>query len=147
MRPVDQAVTACPIRNDGHAADGTPGDCFRACLAMLLGVDLTDVPHVVSYVSWWDLTRRTVGELLPGFDVGCYAPEFPLYPDAEPRLVIASGPSPRGPFAHAVIVDARTGDLVHDPHPSRAGLAVIEDVIALVPPYAPPPAPMKELTA
>lgn len=146
MRRIDQTVTACPVRNDGHAADGTPGDCLRACLAMLLDVDLTAVPHVVMFAAWWDEARRTVRRLQPGADLAYFEGiTFPLYDDAEPRVVIASGPSPRGPFAHVVMVEAAGGEVLHDPHPSRAGLVSVDGVLALVPPYDPPPAPMAEL--
>lgn len=55
-----------------------------------------------------------------GWDVTHEPPSFPM-----PHLrVIACGVSPRDPEGtHAVVADAETGDIVHDPHPSRAGLA------------------------
>jgi hypothetical protein len=137
-------------RPDGHTLEGIPGDCYRVCLAILLDVEVARVPHVVMHrSSWWDVTRRTVRELRPGWDITCVEPSpWPVYDNGDPdawaecqRLVVATGPSPRGPFPHCVIIDALTGDLVHDPHPSRGGLAGdIELIDLLVGEYNPPPA-------
>lgn len=142
-------------RPDGHTRDGMPGDCFRVCLAILLDVDVDLVPHVVMFGdSWWHETRRTVRSLRPGWDIGCYTPSpWPLYLQPErmapcQRLVVATGPSPRGEFMHCVVIDAIDGTLVWDPHPSRDGLAGdIESIDALVPVYDPEPDPPIALTA
>jgi hypothetical protein len=51
-------------------------------------------------------------------------------------LHILSGLSPRGggdPMKHLHSVIARGREIVHDPHPSRAGLADRRDAIVLVP--------------
>jgi hypothetical protein len=45
-------------------------------------------------------------------------PEYP--PIAPPGYHIATGKSPRSDQVHAVV--ALDGRIVHDPHPSRAGL-------------------------
>lgn len=137
-------------RPDGHTLDGIPGDCYRVCLAVLLEVPVDQVPHVVMHLrEWWDLTRRTVRELRPGWDI-TYATPSPWPPYLEPvddwaecqSLAIASGLSPRGPFQHCVVIHAVTGELVHDPHPSRAGLTGdITELDLLVRPYEPDPAP------
>jgi hypothetical protein len=155
VNPITQTVIACPIRNDGHAADGTPGDCMRAALATILGVDLHDVPHVVMFSQWWDEARRTVGRHMKGWDIGCWDEfSWPFYTSAgadanayAPPFVIGAGPSPRGPFGHVVILDATTGEMVHDPHPSRAGILQVEAVYALCAPYEPAPARLLELCA
>lgn len=109
-----------------------PGDCWRTAIACLLGLaDPAEVPHFIHEHDgmtvpdrWWHATVEWVEAYLPGWTLGGYDPTFPLYdsPHAPPH-VIASGPSPRGPWLHSVVVDARTGALVWDPHPSRAGLA------------------------
>lgn len=140
MRPVDSRVLADPRRGDGADAAGVMGDCFRACLASLLELDLDDVPHAVHFVTWFDEVRRFMRAQI-GSDAGCYEPRWPLYDDGIGRPVIASGPSPRGPWWHSVIVDSTTGELMHDPHPSRAGILEVSDVIAIVPAYDPPPGP------
>lgn len=135
-------------RPDGHTLDGIPGDCYRVCVAVLLDVDPESLPHFVMFgPSCDDVTRRTVREVRPGWDLVWLMPSpWPPYDDpanaAEcQQLAIATGPSPRGPFLHCVVIDAITGDLVHDPHPSGAGLAgEIVCIDALVPAYEPAPA-------
>ncbi len=140
IRRIDQTILAA--RPDGHAADGTPGDCFRACLAMLADVELTDAPHAVIYLSWFSVARRFIRDVHIGSDLLCYEWDgsFDLYGDGVERPVIATGPSPRGPFKHCVIANSVTGEVVHDPHPSRAGLKGIELVDAIVPLAADNPA-------
>jgi len=44
---------------------------------------------------------------------------------------ILAGKSPRGDFAHAVVGWGM--QVVHDPHPSRAGIVTCTEVIVLVP--------------
>lgn len=136
-------------RPDGHTLDGTPGDCFAACIAVLLDVDLEQIPHFVMHGDhWWDVTRRTVRELRPGWDLTCAMPSpWPPYlGDVEEwvecqHLAIATGPSPRGGFMHCVVIDTVTGEMVWDPHPSRAGLAGdIVELDLLVTAYDPAPA-------
>lgn len=144
---IDQTILA--DRSDGHAADGTPGDCFRACLAMLMGSTLTNTPHAVMYLSWFDVARRYVREVSPGADLLHYKWDgsTDLYGDGIPRPVIAVGPSPRGQFHHCVIANSVTGETWHDPHPSRAGLVAVEGVDAVVPltPDNPPLGPVLAL--
>lgn len=135
-------------RPDGRTLDGTPGDCYRTCVAILVDQDRDAVPHAVLFGdSCDDVIRRHVRATRPGWDLGWYLPTpWPLYADPDQaapcqQLAIATGPSPRGPFLHCVVVDAFTGDLVHDPHPSGAGLAGdITTIDVLVPAYDPPPA-------
>lgn len=135
-------------RPDGHTLDGIPGDCYRTCVAIVVGLERDEVPHFVMFGSSCDdLTRRWVRETFPGNDLGWYLPSpWPLFEDVDQRdelqrYAVATGPSPRGRFPHCVVVDAVTGDLVHDPHPSGAGLAGDWTCIDLiVPEYDPAPA-------
>lgn len=112
------------------------GDCWRTAVGCLLGLaDPLLVPHFVdedqargdeSSTRWWTETVAfAAGHLPEGQALFLRQPVFPVYADPSSGWphVIASGPSPRGDWLHAVIVDAVTGDLVWDPHPSRAGLA------------------------
>jgi hypothetical protein len=142
MHRVDQAVTADVRRGDGAAADGTPGDCLRACVASLLGLPLADVPHFAQHGhGWWDAWRRWMRHRFT-LDVGCLAPDTVR----GAGLVLARGPSPRGPFGHVVVAEILDGGpalrTVHDPHPSRAGLAGLADEVYAVVgfPCWPPPA-------
>ena len=119
MKPVDQ--TEFPIRRP----DGTVekrGDCLMACVASILEVPLASLPAMTNAHddgSWWDVLMATLRER--GHTV--------IYDDNTPAFRpsgyhIAGGPSPRGPWGHAVV--ALDGKVVHDPHPSRAGIEKIE---------------------
>lgn len=111
------------------------GDCWRTALACLLGLpDPTSFPHVVDQHrdaqddshAWWHATVAAVEQIDPSLTLVAVDPIFPAYLETTDPFwpcVVASGPSPRGPWLHAVVVDALTGALMWDPHPSRAGLA------------------------
>lgn len=148
MIPQTQLVTADPARGDGHNAQGEAGDCFRTCLASILDLEPHEVPNFAAEGgnhAWWHAARRWIrrdsGRDLIPVDV-----EWPVN-WAQPenvapwqRHAIATGPSPRGNWMHSVVVDAFTGELAHDPHPSRDGLAGdVVDVIVVVLPYDPAP--------
>lgn len=108
-----------------------PGDCWRTAIACLLDIPRDDVPHFLAHEDdpdgngWWAETVAFVEQHRPGWTLQNYEPLFPVYaqPEVAPQHVIGVGPSPRGDFLHAVIVDAITGETVWDVHPSRAGLA------------------------
>lgn len=136
-------------RPDGHTLDGIPGDCFRTCVGILLDTNPETLPHFVMHgAKWWDVTRRTIRQITDGaYDLNTFTPSpWPLWNEPDQidgwqRLAIATGPSPRGPFPHCVVIDSITGDFVHDPHPSGDGLAgPIVQVDLLVPLYDPAPA-------
>lgn len=127
MIPVDQSiVNHCP-------AEGRYGDCFRACIASILELPIAVVPHTMAYdetlvadpgqwfpalnawlsprgLTYMDLSLHSMTpdryfrDLMPG--------NFSLWH-------VISGISPRG-YRHAVV--GHNGVVVHDPHPSRAGL-------------------------
>ena len=138
MTPHTQRVVACPIRNDGHDADGNPGDCLRTAIASMFDLDPEQVPHFAMHLNWWDSLRRWADErhadfacihVEPGTDLSAYATGLPL---------IGSGPSPRGPFWHVVLADTDL-NLVHDPDPSPAGLVDASQVVVYCRPYFPRP--------
>jgi len=109
MRPIDQEwLTGNP--------DKVPGDCVRACVASILELDRDLVPHFVrdqnshwgSALDDWCDAR---GIELVHFE-GQRAFDFPM---------MWTGTSPRNSsMRHAVVGFGAT--LMHDPHPSRAGL-------------------------
>lgn len=118
MTLVDQTILASdPERR---------GNCLSACVATYLGVDLEQVPHFAEYLpdegdSWW--------HLFIGFMAGhgVWPVELDDPSDAEPsEVVFVCGPSERG-VLHQVLY--RDGGLWHDPHPSRAGLLAVSEVI------------------
>ena len=130
MKPVDQ--TRC---NCGDHSTEAPGNCWAACIASLLEVPLAEVPDEANFwkpgmsqsqsyrpyekaVFAW---LRERGVLL----VEVKLPDvFYRGGDWNPYCIL-SGPSPRNPeVQHAVIGQGAT--IIHDPHPSRAGLLKIE---------------------
>jgi hypothetical protein len=123
MIPVRQTILAATERDDGHDTAGRPGDCLRACVASLLELPANRVPHFAEDDDWWGFlagwcrARGLAADLVSTDAVTAT-------PAAFPHHVIATGPSPRGDWAHCVVVDTTIGGLmVHDPHPSAAGLA------------------------
>lgn len=106
---VTQTLLHDPARVD------VPGNCLQAAVASLLALPLDAVPHFAVFADWqvalrlWadgrDLTLRSV--------VTDTVPDWPC---------IVSGPSVRG-VPHAVV--AVGGQVVWDPHPSRAGLVEV----------------------
>lgn len=94
---------------------GRMGDCLRACVATLLQIDPANVPNFVEHPDW-------LRQLLAFHDGALTHEAPPEFPAGPGPWVIGCGPGPRG-HAHAVILSAADGSLVHDPHPSRDGLA------------------------
>lgn len=138
---IRQRILADPARGDGHDADGNPGDCMRAAVASMLGEQYEDVPHFAQHVGWWDCMRRWARGR--GGDFTCVIPEHgsirhAMSDPSASLVVLGCGPSPRGPFWHTVLVDADL-NLVHDPHPSGAGLVEVREVLAYCEAYDPPP--------
>lgn len=104
------------------------GNCLAACVATFLGVDLEEVPHFAEYqppqepTAWWHLW---IGYMAGH---GYWITELDDPTDAEPgEVVFVCGPSPRG-VMHQVLY--RDGALWHDPHPSRAGVLGVSEVLA-----------------
>lgn len=135
MTPVDQRVID-PIR----------GDCMRACLASLLNLDYELVPNLAAIEAdggrWFKVMTDFLFAHRYRF-VGTYSnmgQELKLadYMEVYRRspgvggLYMAGGPSKRVweggvTCTHAVIID-QVGHLIHDPHPSRAGVKFIDHV-------------------
>lgn len=121
MTPVDQEFIADP-------SIGQWGDCKRAVMASLLDLPLSQVPNFLAEaggdaLKYWQLVQRFLGQhgcVLVEYngDIGGY-PDFYGSPDIYHEI---SGPSPRGNGMLHVVVGCN-GKVVHDPHPSKAGLA------------------------
>lgn len=144
---IAQTQTLLAEREDGHTAAGLPGNCLQAAVASLLELDVDEVPHFAVYVDWFAAMRRWARERDGDFTYF----EFPVleqYTESWASVVawgrehqahvLLSGPSPRGPFWHVVVGNVDL-EVVHDPHPSRAGLVEVRDAIVYVSPYDPPP--------
>lgn len=113
-----------------EVGDGA-GNCLQACLASLLGLPLDAVPHFAAIKDgdgevegkrrWFlELERWLVGRGL-GVAVWYFEDGRGDWYASPGTLFLGSGQSPRGDYAHVVVVDDRWR-VVHDPHPSRAGL-------------------------
>ena len=118
MKPVDQTKLHDPD-------NGINGNCMAASLASILELSLSEVPEFedMGEQKWWPALRRWLKSL--GYHLLAWKQEFYM-----PVYFIASGPSPRG-IEHSVVY--RGTKMVHDPHPSRAGIVEITSVWALLP--------------
>lgn len=128
MKPVDQTIL--------HGEGPRPGDCFRASIASLLELPTEAVPHFMESEAWfldliaW-LGERDLSPVLVEVD-----PDKPYPYFGETHMVI-SGTSPRddgnGALKHSCVGygDWCGVEVVHDPHPSRAGLARIDELMFL----------------
>jgi hypothetical protein len=116
MTPVKQSKLWAPdgIHN---------GNCFAACLASILDIPLWMVPPFEDMFGRSGEWRGRVDDWLAQF----YNMEMVRaegHPTAElPAFYLANGPSPRG-VAHSTIYS--DGAMVHDPHPSSAGITAVE---------------------
>lgn len=128
MIPIDQNILA--INDDGTDAEGRPGNCYQACLASIIEARLDTVPHIVALpgdwyinVQLWTLQQGLMHTVVDPSDRDRLAA---IHAAGRVLGVIGAGPSPRGPFQHAVILDPETLQLTHDPHPSRKGLTEVQ---------------------
>lgn len=120
-RMVDQTILATDPKRLGN--------CFAACVATYLGVELETVPNFVEFerdtehsTAWW---HAAIGYMAA---YGLWAFELANLQEAERgEVVFAAGPSPRGVHHQVLYLE---GQLFHDPHPSRAGLIAVTEVIA-----------------
>lgn len=125
---------------------GTHGDCFRACVCTMIQLDPSELPHPIAPDGGWNtkifgalrdrgLAVRTMGvtaeTMLMKVLVDLHWGAFEV-----PQIVMAAGMSPRG-VRHSIIWNRTTRSMVHDPHPSRAGLVEI-DAFDYVAPFPPP---------
>lgn len=101
------------------------GNCTEAAVASILGLTLDQVPdfRAKGVENFWDEFEDFINSR--GFHPlrldGNWIPDV---------LYLASGLSPRG-VHHMVLM--RGGKLVHDPHPSKAGISETNHIWVLVP--------------
>lgn len=111
MIPVDQTILS--------TEDGTiHGNCFRACIASILHIDIDDIPKFESMAS---------GEWHIPFFNFLNANGYEFMGTGKPKgiydgYIIAFGDSHRKYVTHGHSVIYKDGKMVHDPHPSRSGL-------------------------
>lgn len=108
---------------------GARGNCAQTCLAALLNLPLSELPHFYdtdedsdtqhANAQKWLAERGWIKLWVPWEWLGSKWLTLPAK-----ALVMVSGKSPRGEWAH-VVIGQLTDDgwkLVHDPHPSQHGL-------------------------
>ncbi len=113
-------------------AAGIVGDCWRACIANLVERPRDEVPHFVALpeteCDWLEHTQRWLRDH-HGLELHYVTPNYPVENSCSPHVIVV-GRSPRG-IGHAVLALAETGEMVHDPHPSRDGLVDTTGVFVL----------------
>ncbi|WP_417724584.1 hypothetical protein [Salipiger sp.] len=118
---------------------GVFGDCARACIRTVAQDPMPLLPHPIAPSGGeWNLEFFDTLEDLYGWahQTMVYHPTRDFAP--LPRVIMAAGPTVRtkpetgGPL-HLVVWDRLAGRMVHDPHPSRAGLISITAVDWLQP--------------
>jgi hypothetical protein len=125
MKPVDQTLF-------GPRPNGKVGNCVSACIASLLDLDIADVPYFMGTDDEPDdLWKKRINRWLAprGFSFMHLKTDGKRFAQWPPGYFILMGRSPRG--LHAVV--AKGGKIVHDPHPSRAGLKSIDGFVVLLP--------------
>lgn len=142
MTPVDQTKL---VDRDGY------GNCYRACIATVFDLPLEQVYDVNNPALGYDEWRAVRNQFLMKMDRIWAGSRFrlpadvaekqgcPEWPDIDPErdtvngYVVVAGKSPRAngdnpDLMHAVVMHWETKEIVHDPHPSRAGLLFVEEV-------------------
>lgn len=90
------------------------GNCLQACVATILNEPIELVPHFYLFGAAW----------LRALDLFMNLWSLTVERDSDASgLTIAVGMSPRG-VKHCVL--CVNGEMVHDPHPSRAGLESVD---------------------
>jgi len=112
MKPVDQTRFGV-----------TDGNCMESCVASILELDLADVPDLGTCAEGW---LRRLNDWLAPKGLAYVEMSVPAHgPYARGVPCIMSGESPRFPDVdHACVgeTERQGAKVVHDPHPSRAGL-------------------------
>lgn len=119
------------------------GNCVAACIATIVGVPLERVPHFVDFgIAYGDVdddspdavsTGHHWWAMLLGYLAGHNRWVVELEDvDATERgeMLLVAGMSPRGVMHQVIYRDRR---LWHDPHPSRAGVLEVSEVLAVRP--------------
>lgn len=123
-----------PVLQDKFYDDSLPddkqrGNCLSAAVASVLELELHEVPNFVEIDDdggqhWFEHVCQFVKS--HGYDYIFWPVEDERCPTPEPgEFYLMAGKSPRGNFYHIVVY--RDGEMVHDPHPSGAGILTEED--------------------
>lgn len=107
--------------------NGVRGNCVAACLASVTGAPIETFDHIINAYDWWSAFEESCKEY--GFSP-LRMPVDDERPVILPGVHFGSGLSERG-FRHMCVYS--NGTLIHDPHPSRAGLVEVDMWTLLVP--------------
>jgi hypothetical protein len=125
MKPVDMTVLPSP---------DTVGDCFRCCIASILELRADEVPHFYESRSESIATKLIQDWLEPrGFrflQIGLETNSYFILEDYLKFHHTVTGKSPRNQGLYHSVVGFGP-EIVHDPHPSRAGI-IHDDGIFIV---------------
>jgi hypothetical protein len=115
MKPVNQSIFHDPSNNSF-------GDCYRACIASILELNIEDVPHFMLEHDWRKRIRNIL-LFLKKYNYTLYSvdglTDYTL--EGENEYFIVSGNSPRNKNnKHAVV--GYKGKIVHDPHPDKTNI-------------------------
>ena len=117
MTPVDQEFLHDP-------ENGIHGDCMRACVASILNLPISEVPHFGegdalhnAEIYWNNLANYLATKGLFHLELNSFDLEISKCPTDIYHLIY--GKTIRG-TEHATV--GRNGELIHVPHPSKAGL-------------------------
>jgi hypothetical protein len=108
-----------PVYQEFFYDKGQIGDCVRAVTASILELDPLEVPHFVKEQpgsDWYEMIDHGIKPIM-------VTGPWKKHPPKPLGYYLASGPANRG-CKHIVIM--KDGNVVHDPHPSNAGLLEIE---------------------
>lgn len=98
---------------------GRGGNCFAACIASIMELELENVPNFCTNENWREETNKWLSTF------GFFYMDFHLAGDLRDELCqywgyhIIAGDSPRG-LRHATV--GYRGHIYHDPHPDNNGL-------------------------
>lgn len=129
---------------------GKNGSCVATCVACILDLELSEVPHFTAFVRWMEamdlwcwqhglVWHQSIGDAADDGPPRCWIPHRIDSDDQRvlrdrchlPRpstgLAIAGGESPRldedgMPMGHAVVWDLDADRMAWDPHPDRTGI-------------------------
>jgi hypothetical protein len=111
---------------------GELGNCMSACLAMMLGLRIDEVPNFSAMNLTDNQKYKAMQEWLLNLGYQLLTFEAAGLLHMLRGYCIAGGASPRG-FFHAVII--KDGVLWHDPHPDRSGINKVGEIDLLIPLY------------
>lgn len=112
------------------------GDCFRACVAMVLDLDAATLPNFCAVgEGWWAKFQEWLGE-----NHRMHAVEVHLGPGVLASLtpgvpVVVTGPSPSGNWDHSIVGFTVEGgfEYAYDPNPCDKFLLAAKSVLFFAP--------------